>query len=125
MILLVDDSLSVRKFIGRMLETAGYQVQTAADGEEGLRKATATPYRLIITDLEMPKMNGYELIQALRETPRTQMTPIVVMTTRAGEKHKQMAQSLGVASYLTKPVEERALIRAISQFVSGPTGAKL
>jgi chemosensory pili system protein ChpA (sensor histidine kinase/response regulator) len=124
-ILLVDDSLSVRKFIGRMLETAGYQVQTASDGEEGLRKAMTTPYRLIITDLEMPKMNGYELIQALRERSQTRMTPIIVMTTRAGEKHKQMAQSLGVASYLTKPVEERALIREISQFVSGPTGAKL
>jgi len=124
-ILLIDDSLSVRKFIGRMLETAGYHVQTAADGEEGLRKAMTTPYRLIITDLEMPKMNGYELIQALRERPQTRTTPIIVMTTRAGEKHKQMAQSLGVTAYLTKPVEERALIREISQFVSGPAGAKL
>lgn len=123
-LLLIDDSLSVRKFIGRMLEGAGYKVQTASDGEEGLRKASASSFRLIITDLEMPKMNGYELIQALRDRPETKATPIIVMTTRAGDKHRQMAQSLGVSSYITKPVEERALIREISQFVSSPTSAK-
>ena len=123
-VLLIDDSLSVRKFIGRMLEAAGYQVQTASDGEEGLRKASSTSFRLIITDLEMPKMNGYELIQALRDRPETQSTPIIVMTTRVGDKHRQMAQSLGISSYITKPVEERALIREISQFVSSPTSAQ-
>lgn len=123
-LLLIDDSLSVRKFIGRMLEAAGYQVETASDGEEGLRKASASSFRLIITDLEMPKMNGYELIQALRDRPETKSTPIIVMTTRAGDKHRQMAQSLGVSSYITKPVEERALIREISQFVSSPASAK-
>jgi chemosensory pili system protein ChpA (sensor histidine kinase/response regulator) len=123
-ILLVDDSLSVRKFIGRMLEAAGYKVQTASDGEEGLRKATAAPFQVIIADLEMPKMNGYELIQALRDRPETKSIPVIVLTTRAGEKHRQMAQSLGVSSYLTKPVEERALIKEISQFVSVPTAAK-
>lgn len=123
-LLLIDDSLSVRKFIGRMLEGAGYKVQTASDGEEGLRKASASSFRLIITDLEMPKMNGYELIQALRDRPETKATPIIVMTTRAGDKHRQMAQSLGVSSYITKPVEERALIREISQFVSSPASAK-
>src|SRR3989475_620183 len=123
-ILLVDDSLSVRKFIGRMLEAAGYKVQTASDGEEGLRKATPPSFQVIIADLEMPKMNGYELIQALRDRPETKSIPVIVLTTRAGEKHRQMAQSLGVSSYLTKPVEERALIKEISQFVSVPTEAK-
>ncbi|MDO8546253.1 MAG: hybrid sensor histidine kinase/response regulator [Nitrospirales bacterium] len=123
-VLLVDDSLSVRKFIGRMLESAGYKVQTASDGEEGLRKASASSFRLIITDLEMPKMNGYELLQALRDRPDTKATPIIVMTTRAGDKHRQMAQELGASSYITKPVEERALIREVSQFVSSPASTK-
>src|SRR5713226_2962366 len=123
-ILLVDDSLSVRTLIGRMLEAAGYKVQTAADGEEGLRKATATSFQVIIADLEMPKMNGYELIQALRNRPETKSTPIIVMTTRADGKHRQLAQSLGVFSYLIKPVDERALINEISQFMSAPTAAK-
>ena len=123
-ILLVDESLSVRKYVGRMLEGAGYKVHTAADGEEGLRKATASSFQVIIADLEMPKMNGYELIQALRNRPETKSTPIIVMTSRADRTHRQLAQSLGVFSYLIKPVEEQALIKEISQFVSAPTAAK-
>lgn len=114
-ILLIDDSLSIRKFVGRMLETAGYIVETAVDGEEGLRKAAAQSYRLIITDLEMPKLNGYEVIQALRGRPQTQSVPIIVMTTRAGEKHRQMALNIGATSYIAKPVEERALFQEIQR----------
>lgn len=116
-ILLIDDSLSIRKFVGRMLESAGYQVDTAVDGEEGLRKAAAQTYRLILTDLEMPKLNGYEVIQALRSRPQTQKTPIIVMTTRAGDKHRQMAISIGASSYIAKPVEERALVQEIERWI--------
>jgi len=116
-ILLIDDSLSIRKFVGRMLESAGYRVDTAVDGEEGLRKASTQSYRLILTDLEMPKLNGYEVIQALRSRPQTQKTPIIVMTTRAGDKHRQMAISIGASSYIAKPVEERALIQEIERWI--------
>lgn len=116
-ILLIDDSLSIRKFVGRMLENAGYQVDTAVDGEDGLRKASAHPYRLIFTDLEMPKLNGFEVIQALRSRPQTQGTPVVVMTTRAGDKHRQMAISIGASSYVAKPVEERALLQEVERWV--------
>lgn len=116
-ILLIDDSLSIRKFVGRMLESSGYRVDTAVDGEEGLRKASTHSYRLILTDLEMPKLNGYEVIQALRSRPQTQKTPIVVMTTRAGDKHRQMAISIGASSYIAKPVEERALIQEIERWI--------
>jgi chemosensory pili system protein ChpA (sensor histidine kinase/response regulator) len=116
-LLLIDDSLSIRKFVGRMLESAGYAVETAVDGEEGLRKASAQDYRLIITDLEMPKLNGFEVIQALRGRPRTQQTPILVMTTRAGEKHRQMAINIGASGYIAKPVEERALIQEIQRWL--------
>jgi chemosensory pili system protein ChpA (sensor histidine kinase/response regulator) len=116
-LLLIDDSLSIRKFVGRMLESAGYTVETAVDGEEGLRKASAQGYRLIITDLEMPKLNGFEVIQALRGRPQTQQTPILVMTTRAGEKHRQMAITIGASGYIAKPVEERALIQEIERWL--------
>ncbi|MBI4401868.1 MAG: Hpt domain-containing protein [Nitrospirae bacterium] len=124
-ILLIDDSLSVRKFVGRMLEGAGYNVDTAIDGEEGLRKASGESYRLIITDLEMPKLNGYEVIQALRDRPLTKSTPILVMTTRAGEKHRQMALSMGATGYLAKPVEERALIREVGHWIGQVTEARI
>ena len=116
-ILLIDDSLSIRKFVGRMLESAGYVVHTAVDGEEGLRKASAECYRLIITDLEMPKLNGYEVIQGLRSREQTQQTPVIVMTTRAGDKHRQMALNIGANSYIAKPVEERALIQEVERWI--------
>jgi chemosensory pili system protein ChpA (sensor histidine kinase/response regulator) len=115
-LLLIDDSLSIRKFVGRMLESAGYTVETATDGEEGCRKALVQQYQLIITDLEMPKLNGFEVIQALRARPQTQATPILVMTTRAGEKHRQMAVSVGASGYIAKPVEERALIQEVRKW---------
>jgi chemosensory pili system protein ChpA (sensor histidine kinase/response regulator) len=116
-LLLVDDSLSIRKFVGRMLESAGYHIDTAVDGEDGLRKASATSYRMIITDLEMPKLNGFEVIQALRSRPETRQTPVVVMTTRAGDKHRQMALNIGANSYIAKPVEERILLQEVERWV--------
>jgi chemosensory pili system protein ChpA (sensor histidine kinase/response regulator) len=116
-ILLIDDSLSVRKFVGKMLESAGYIVDAAVDGQDGLRKASEARYRLIITDLEMPTFNGYEVVQALRERPMTKQTPIVVMTSRAGEKHRELAVGLGVNAYLAKPVEERALFQVVERWV--------
>jgi chemosensory pili system protein ChpA (sensor histidine kinase/response regulator) len=123
-LLLIDDSLSIRKFVGRMLETAGYEVDTAVDGEEGLRKASAKNYRLILTDLEMPKLNGYEVIQALRSRAQTQQTPIIVMTTRAGDKHRQMALNVGASSYIAKPVEERALIQELERWIGQEAPAR-
>jgi chemosensory pili system protein ChpA (sensor histidine kinase/response regulator) len=124
LLLLIDDSLSIRKFVGRMLESAGYEVDTAVDGEEGLRKASAQNYRLIITDLEMPKLNGYEVIQGLRSRPQTQQTPIIVMTTRAGDKHRQAALNIGANSYIAKPVEERALIQEIERWIGNETAVR-
>jgi chemosensory pili system protein ChpA (sensor histidine kinase/response regulator) len=124
LVLLIDDSLSIRKFVGRMLESAGYIVDTAVDGEEGLRKASTQNYRLIITDLEMPKLNGYEVIQGLRSREQTQQTPVIVMTTRAGDKHRQMALTIGASSYIAKPVEERALIQEIERWIGKEVAAR-
>lgn len=123
-LLLIDDSLSIRKFVGRMLESAGYTVETATDGEEGCRKALVQNYQVIITDLEMPKLNGFEVIQALRARPQTQATPILVMTTRAGEKHRQMAASVGASGYIAKPVEERALIQEVRKWTGRESAVK-
>ena len=107
-----------------MLESAGYKVHTAVDGEEGLRMASAQDYRLILTDLEMPKLNGYEVIQGLRSRPQTQQTPIIVMTTRAGDKHRQAALNIGANSYIAKPVEERALIQEIERWIGNESAVR-
>lgn len=116
-LLLIDDSVSIRKFVGRMLEAAGYSFDTAVDGEDGLRKASTTKYRMILTDLEMPKLNGFEVIQSLRSRPETRQTPVVVMTTRARDKHRQMAINLGANSYIAKPVEERMLLQEVARWL--------
>jgi len=124
LLLLIDDSLSIRKFVGRMLESAGYVVHTAVDGEDGLRKASEENYQLIITDLEMPKLNGFEVIQGLRSREQTQQTPVIVMTTRVGEKHRQKALNIGASSYIAKPIEERALIQEIERWIGNESVAR-
>jgi CheY-like chemotaxis protein len=115
--LLVDDSISVRKFVGQMLENAGFDVVTASDGAAALEAMETTAIHAVVTDLEMPNVNGYELIDQLRRRPSTRDLPIVILTTRGGEKHQDLARRLGVAHYLTKPVEEQAFVELMSSLV--------
>jgi chemosensory pili system protein ChpA (sensor histidine kinase/response regulator) len=117
-VLLVDDSISVRRFVGHMLERAGFHVITANDGAEALRYLTDTPVHAVITDLEMPRVNGYELIEDLRRRPATRDLPIVVLTTRAGEKHLNLARRLGVKHYVSKPVDEHVFVRLIASLTA-------
>jgi len=112
-ILLVDDSISVRKFVGQMLEKASFEVITANDGSEALRRLGDTTVDLVITDLEMPRVSGYELIEDLRARAATRALPVVVLTTRAGAKHVNLARSLGIVHYVAKPVDEEAFVRLI------------
>ncbi len=116
-ILLVDDSISVRRFVGQMLEKAGFEVLTANDGGEAQRRlgeaSPDAPIDALITDLEMPRVSGYELIEDLRARPSTRALPVVVLTTRAGAKHVNLARRLGIAHYVTKPVDEEAFVRLI------------
>ena len=112
-ILLVDDSISVRKFVGQMLEKASFEVITANDGAEALRRLGDTTVDLVITDLEMPRVSGYELIEDLRARAATRALPVVVLTTRAGAKHVNLARSLGIVHYVAKPVDEEAFVRLI------------
>ncbi len=72
----------------------------------------------------MPKLNGYEVIQGLRSRPQTQQTPIIVMTSRAGDKHRQMAINIGASSYIAKPVDERALIQEVERWIGKETVAR-
>jgi chemosensory pili system protein ChpA (sensor histidine kinase/response regulator) len=121
--LLVDDSISVRKFVGQMLERAGFDVVTAGGATEALQQLERTAIHAVITDLEMPNGNGYELIENLRRRPSTRDLPIVILTTRSGDKHLELARRLGVEHYLTKPVDEAAFIALMGALVSPPIGA--
>lgn len=122
-IVLADDSISVRKFVGRMLEKAGYRVKPASDGLEALEIASQGGCDLVITDLEMPRTNGYELISHLRQQPNTRDIPVMVVTSRAGAKHKDRALKEGAAAFLVKPVQEDQLIATVADLI-GFTAAR-
>src|SRR5215468_4407380 len=109
-VVLVDDSISVRKFVGRMLEKAGYRVKLASDGLEALEIVTQTRCDLVVTDLEMPRTNGYELLNHLRQQAETRNIPVMVVTSRAGAKHRERAMKEGAAAFLIKPVQERPMV---------------
>jgi chemosensory pili system protein ChpA (sensor histidine kinase/response regulator) len=116
-IVVADDSISVRKFVGRMLEKNGYRVKLAADGLEAAELVTQHGCHLVITDLEMPRMTGYELMVQLRQTPSTRRIPVMVVTSRAGAKHRDRAIKEGATAFLTKPVQEDQLIAAVEQLI--------
>jgi chemosensory pili system protein ChpA (sensor histidine kinase/response regulator) len=116
-IVVADDSISVRKFVGRMLEKNGYRVKLAADGLEAAELVTQHGCHLVITDLEMPRMTGYELMVQLRQSPTTRRIPVMVVTSRAGAKHRDRAIKEGAAAFLTKPVQEDQLIAAVEQLM--------
>ncbi|HKV23973.1 MAG TPA: response regulator [Candidatus Acidoferrum sp.] len=117
LIVVADDSISVRKFVGRMLEKNGYRVKLAADGMEAAELVAQHGCHLVITDLEMPRMTGYELMVQLRQSPSTRRIPVMVVTSRAGAKHRDRAMKEGAAAFLTKPVQEDQLIAAVEQLM--------
>jgi chemosensory pili system protein ChpA (sensor histidine kinase/response regulator) len=116
-IVVADDSISVRKFVGRMLEKNGYRVKLAADGLEAAELVAQHGCHLVITDLEMPRMTGYELMVQLRQSPSTRRIPVMVVTSRAGAKHRDRAIKEGATAFLTKPVQEDQLLAAVEQLI--------
>jgi chemosensory pili system protein ChpA (sensor histidine kinase/response regulator) len=112
-VLLVDDSISVRKFVGQMLEKAGFDVTTAIDGTEALARLGEREFTVMVTDLEMPRLNGYELLEDVRRRPAIRELPIVILTTRSGAKHESLARRLGADHYVTKPVTEDVFVQLI------------
>src|SRR5260370_30384166 len=122
-VVLVDDSISVRKFVGRMLEKAGYRVRLASDGLEALEIVTQTRCDLVVTDLEMPRTNGYELLAHLRQDVKTRGIPVMVVTSRAGAKHRERAMKEGAVAFSTTPVQEERFLAAVAQLIRAVAAA--
>ncbi len=116
-VVVADDSISVRKFVGRMLEKNGYRVILASDGLEAAELIAQHGCHLVITDLEMPRMTGYELMVQLRQSPSTRRIPVMVVTSRAGAKHRDRAMKEGAVAFLTKPVQEDQLTDAVEKLI--------
>ncbi|MFT6325735.1 MAG: chemosensory pili system protein ChpA (sensor histidine kinase/response regulator) [Crocinitomicaceae bacterium] len=114
-VLVVDDSVTVRKVTSRLLERQGYEVLTAKDGVDAM--AILQDYRpsLVLLDIEMPRMDGFEVATQMRHSSQLKDIPIIMITSRTGDKHKERAMGIGVNDYMGKPFQEDKLLAAISQ----------
>jgi len=113
-LLVVDDSLSLRQSLSLILEKAGYKVIQAEDGMDGIDKLQHSEVDLIICDLEMPRMNGFEFLKTIRKQPDLSQAPIAMLTSRGNQQYRQLAKQLGAADYWTKPYGEKELLSAIT-----------
>ena len=120
-VLVVDDSITVRRVTQRVLERNGMRVLAAKDGVEALMLLAEHLPDIILLDIEMPRMDGYEVAAQVRATERLRHIPIIMITSRAGEKHQARAIEMGVNDYLSKPYQEHQLLDAIAPLVSRPT----
>jgi chemosensory pili system protein ChpA (sensor histidine kinase/response regulator) len=119
-VMIVDDSLTVRKITGRLLAREGYHVLTAKDGVDAVEQLQDTVPDLMLVDIEMPRMDGFDLTRAVRGDPRLKHIPIIMITSRTAEKHRAYAKEIGVNVYLGKPFQEDELLGHIAGFVGKP-----
>ncbi len=113
LVMVVDDSITMRKVTGRVLERNNFEVVTAKDGLDALERLAEVVPDLMLLDIEMPRMDGYELATAMKADPRLAKVPIIMITSRTGDKHRQRAMDIGVDRYLGKPYQENELMRNV------------
>jgi len=118
-ILIAEDSVATRRMLEKLLVAAGYQVIVCRDGQEALEQLSQHQGRidLILSDIEMPRLNGFELLEKARALPTFKQTPIVMATSRTGDRHRQQAESLGATDYLGKPVQPQQLIDTVAKLL--------
>ena len=117
LVMVVDDSVTMRKVTSRVLERNNFEVATAKDGIDALERMADMIPDLMLLDIEMPRMDGYELATAMKADPRMRNVPIIMITSRTGEKHRQRAMDLGVQGYLGKPYQEVELMRNVFELL--------
>lgn len=116
-ILAVDDSASMRGMIAFTLKTAGYQVLEAADGQAALATLATQPVHFVITDLNMPQVDGISLIRQIRAQPQYKYVPIVMLTTESQEEKKQAARAAGASGWITKPFRSDQIVAVAKKFL--------
>jgi chemosensory pili system protein ChpA (sensor histidine kinase/response regulator) len=124
LILVVDDSLTVRRVSQRFLEREGFRVQLAKDGLDAMEQLAREELPdMVLSDIEMPRMDGFDLVRNIRADARLEALPVVMITSRIAEKHREYAQALGVQGYLGKPYDEENLLRLIRQHTANLVSA--
>lgn len=113
-ILIVDDSTSVREVVKMTLVEAGYEVIEAVDGQDGLEKLDGKKFNLIISDVNMPRMGGLEMVKSIRAMHNYKFIPIVMLTTEMSNEMKQKGKAVGAQAWMTKPFKSAELIHAVN-----------
>ena len=116
-ILTVDDSASIRQMVGFTLKSAGYEVTEANDGQVGLTQAQAGRFDLVLTDQNMPVMDGLTLVRSLRQLPAYATTPILMLTTESSEKMKSIGRAAGATGWLVKPFDPQKLLEVVKRLI--------
>ena len=115
--LVVDDSLTMRKVLGRLLEREGYEVQLANDGMDAMELLQMSTPDIILTDIEMPRMDGFGLSRNVRDDERTKRTPLIMISSRTADKHQNLAKEIGVDTFFGKPVQDEELVKSMKELL--------
>lgn len=116
-VMIVDDAIVIRQLITMTLARQGFDVIEAVDGTDALRKVNGKKIEMVITDLNMPQMDGIELIRQLRSRPDFRFTPIVMLTTESQQTKKEEGQKAGASGWILKPFNAKQLLEAVRKFV--------
>jgi two-component system chemotaxis response regulator CheY len=116
-VLTVDDSASIRQMVSFTLKSAGYEVVEAVDGEDGLNKAKSRSADLVLTDQNMPRMDGLTLIKTLRGLPQYRSTPILMLTTESSDAMKAAGKAAGATGWLVKPFDPQKLLEVVKKVI--------
>lgn len=117
--LVVDDSLTMRKVLGRLLEREGYEVLVAKDGMDAMQVLQQSTPDIILTDIEMPRMDGFGLARNIRDDVRTANTPLIMISSRTADKHQNLAKEIGVDAFFGKPVQDEELMSKVNELLAG------
>jgi two-component system, chemotaxis family, chemotaxis protein CheY len=117
-ILIIDDSASIRQMLAFTLRGAGYEVDEAVDGRDGVSKAQRKNYQLVFTDQNMPQMDGLTVIRTLRATPTYRSVPILMLTTESSDAMKQQGKAAGATGWLVKPFDPPKLLEVTKKVLN-------
>ena len=123
LVLVVDDSLTVRRVTQRLLVREGYRVALAKDGLDALERLAEEKPQVVLCDIEMPRMDGFDLVRNLRADSRLADLPVIMITSRIAQKHREVAAELGVDHYLGKPYSEDDLLALVGRYTATDVGA--
>jgi two-component system, chemotaxis family, chemotaxis protein CheY len=116
-VMVVDDSASLRQVVGIALKGAGYDVLEGCDGQDALNKLTGQKVHLIISDVNMPNMDGISFVKAVKQMPNYKFTPIIMLTTESQEATKQQGQAAGAKAWVVKPFKPEQMLDAVSKLI--------